>query len=267
MTHNNWISTTLDLTPYNPYQDFQIFIDIPDYKKLSFTDATNYTCKLIASRYSNLYIAFSGGLDSEYIVRAFHKLNIPLIPVVVPFSNEKESSYALKVCKELNLTPVVVGTDEEQFFKCFLEQVLLKYNSPAYNVTQQILALEYVNSVGGTLILGNNMILDGDSIITNDRYLDTNEWDFYATNSLDSQAAVNFFLYTPEIAYSIMPNTEGISWNSYKTKLYSVTYREKLKPVYSDELQQKLRSALDKHYIPKILSETWNKHKFNKIFI
>jgi hypothetical protein len=267
MTHNNWISTTLDLVPYNYYRDFQIFVAPHEYKKLSFTNATYYTCELIASRYSNLYVAFSGGLDSEYIVRAFHRLQVPFIPVIVPFSNEKESSYALSVCKELNLNPVVIDTDEEKFFKCFLEQVLLKYNSPAYNVTQQILALEYTNSVGGTLILGNNMILDGDSIITNNKYLDTNEWDFYATHCSEPDTAVNFFVYTPEIAYSIMPDTEGISWNSYKSRLYSVSYRKKLKPVYSAGLQQKLRSALDKHYSPRNLNETWTKNKFNSIFL
>lgn len=267
MTYNSWISTTLDLVPYNRYRNFQIFVAPHEYRNLSFTDATHYTCELIASRYSNLYIAFSGGLDSEYLVRAFHRLQVPFIPVIVPFSNEKESSYALAVCKELNLNPVVIDTDEEKFFKCFLERVLLTYNSPAYNTTQQMLALEYTSSVGGTLILGNNMILDGNSIISNDKYLDTNEWDFYATSCLETKAAVNFFVYTPEIAYSIMPDIEGVTWNNYKAKLYSVAYREKLKPVYSARLQQKLRSALDKHYSPKNLNETWTKNKFNSIFM
>lgn len=263
MTHNNWLSTNLLDRINDPKLDFSLQVNAFTYTPLNFQDATTYTCKLIADKHSKLYIALSGGLDSEYVFRAFHKLDIPVQPVIVLCGNESETTTALKICKELKVEPVVLEVSEKEFFKHFINSVLLKYNSAAYNTTQQLLAAEYVLAQNGFLITGNHCIGEGSDLILPNKYIDAREWDFYTSNYIGECA--DFFMYTPEIFYALAPR-EHTTWNTYKAKTYGIPFREKLRPVYSHKLQSLLKAVIARYYIPKTTGVFWNKSMFCKVF-
>lgn len=75
---------------------------------MSFMDAADYTANLIASRYNNIHVALSGGLDSEFVAKTLLKNNILFTPVIVlTDTNGPEVWYAHKFCAENNLTPKV----------------------------------------------------------------------------------------------------------------------------------------------------------------
>ena len=268
MTHNEWFTTNLKLRSKHPDLDFKMNIDLYNFKNMRFHDASDYTCDLISDRYSNLHLALSGGLDSEYVLRAFHRNNIPITPVIIECANRDESKYAHMLCEQLNVTPIVIEKTETEFFKCFFKNILYKFNSIGYNSTQLLLAAEYVKSVNGVLINGNHFMGDGDDLITDEKYVISNEWDFYANEYSEQLVNIDFFFYTAELTYSMMPRTYG-TWNDHKQNLYEIEYRDKLRPKYSKNLNRAIETSISTLYIPKRTGEVWSKRqffeKFNKV--
>ena len=93
-------------------------------------------------------------------------------------------------------------------------------------------------------------------------YASSNEWDFYT--DVFNCTNIDFFLYTPEIAYSMMPD-EYTKWNLYKQKLYGIEYRNKMKAIYSE----KARNIIHRIIVStgtKRTSVIWTKSQFFDIF-
>ena len=78
ITKNNWLATNLAERTINPTVDFELIINPYPFKKMDFNSAVEMTIKEIAGKYSNFYLGLSGGYDSEFVLRAFHKFGIPI---------------------------------------------------------------------------------------------------------------------------------------------------------------------------------------------
>jgi len=67
-----------------------------------------------------LDLLFSGGVDSEIILRIHHDLKIPINVYIFKYENDynwKELAYAFKICEELNITPKVIDFNLQKFFE------------------------------------------------------------------------------------------------------------------------------------------------------
>jgi hypothetical protein len=65
-----------------------------------------------------IYLMYSGGIDSEYILEIFLSLGINIIPVIVklkPNYNEYDYNMAMSFCQSKSLSPVVIDIDFDQF--------------------------------------------------------------------------------------------------------------------------------------------------------
>lgn len=262
LTKNNWLSSNISNRLTDPFLDFDVKFNLYPFSEMSFLEASEYTSNEIYKEHKNLYLALSGGMDSEYILRAFHKAHIPICPIIVCCGNEKENVYAYKVCNELNLIPVVINVSEETLLRYFVDHIYLKLKGIGYNTTQVLFAAEYARENKGVLITGNHFIGDGDEMISEEIYASSNEWDFYT--DVFNCTNIDFFLYTPEIAYSMMPD-EYTKWNLYKQKLYGIEYRNKMKAIYSE----KARNIIHRIIVStgtKRASVIWTKSQFFDIF-
>jgi hypothetical protein len=266
-TRNSWLTTNLSKRLSNPTLDFEISINPYPFKKMKFDDAVYMTVKEIANNYSNLYLGLSGGSDSEFVLRAFHKHNIPITPIIVLYANEVESKYAYKVCEELKITPVEIVLTDDQFLNCLEEKIYKRFNGPAYNLPHVMFAAEYTEKNNGTLICGNHLIGDGDDLIIDDKFAFSNEWDYYIEYTYPLVNKIDLFLYTIEIMYSMFPEPGEGTWNEYKQKLFNIEYRKKIRAKYSDLVKMKLRSLLgrEEDYKHK-QSYEWTKSEFFEIF-
>ena len=81
-------------TPFNATFNIQSPVST-----MSFNDAADYTANLIAHKYDNLHLCFSGGLDSEYVATVLCRNEIPFTPVILLTPNNAEIWYAFKFCK------------------------------------------------------------------------------------------------------------------------------------------------------------------------
>jgi hypothetical protein len=65
-------------------------------------------------------LLFSGGADSEIVLRSYHELNIPVNVFIFKYENNYnffDVSHALRICNELNIEPKVVDFNLQKFFE------------------------------------------------------------------------------------------------------------------------------------------------------
>ena len=261
LTKNNWLQSNIKDRFIDKSVNLELSINLYPFKCMTFNEAADYTCKEIYKEYKNLYLALSGGLDSEYVLRAFHRNNIPIQPIIVCCGNEKENEYAYKACNELQITPIIINVSERLFLEYFLQYICMN-GGIGYNSTQRVFAHEYACKNNGILITGENLLGDDKQTINDYEYAFINEWDFYEELSFNKNY-INFFLYTAELTYAIAPRNY-IRWNEYKCLIYNIEYRNKMKAKYSEELSLILQK-LSKPNNTKT-SIVWTKQKFFDIF-
>ena len=232
--HNNWFKINLAKGLQNHQLPFSVTLDITPCQWLSdFEHASDYTAKLIADTYENLYLCLSGGLDSEYVATVLLRNHIPFTPVmVVTHDNEGESWYARHFCKQHNLTPVVLDYREKynELLKVIYIEARKICCSPTISFFPHVAAL-HIESTNGKLITGYGdpfaISNDYDMIIGTE--LEMEEHDFYLDVSFSKQHPGAFFSYTPDIFFSLVQSIDvGKNIQVAKTELYQLPPRSKI---------------------------------------
>lgn len=265
ITKNNWCTSNILEKLNDPLVEFDAYIKPYAFSDMSFDEACEFTCNEIYKHHKNLYLALSGGMDSEFILRTFHKYNIPIQPIIVLCGNEIESKYAFNACDELGVTPIVFTKSEDELFSFFRTHIYDKLGGIGYNCTQMLFTAEYVIQQHGVLITGNHFMGDGYEFSADECYASINEWDFYTDAIFKESHNIDFLLYTPEIVYASMPK-HNVTWCEYKAKLFNVEFRDKIKHSYSDSTREKIMDLLNS--LPKRVPyrKNWSRQDFFNAF-
>ena len=123
-------------------------------------DEIDNTVKSIAkSTTKPIYIGFSGGIDSEVIINAFTKNNVPFTVLIVEFENnlnKHDIDWAKKHCDQNNLKYVTIKLDIQRFITSDINRYLTKgYKAVRIFRYLQLFILETVESMGGCAVLGS----------------------------------------------------------------------------------------------------------------
>ena len=245
-THRNWISSNIHERLHHSAEakgtDLRAKIVPYPFRRMPFHKAADYTARLIAEEHENIYIAFSGGADSDFVVRCFHRCNIPFTPIIVRTSgNSKELSFAFATCSELEIKPIVIELSDEEYLEFYFERVVKRIHGYGIYAVPSIIACEYARDNDGVLIIGEHM-LDTDKHNGN-IVPGVNEWDFYNECFVGEDYTIPFFLYTIELTYSMLVAIqEGISIDNFKAKLYNIKHR----PIMEYEFSEKFM-AIHQH--------------------
>lgn len=225
MSENNWITSNLNERLTNSLIDFEVQFNPTPFRYISFEAASNDVVKKISHINKNIYVSLSGGLDSEYILRTFLKNKIDVVPIVVVVSgtinNHKEIEFAYQACKELQIKPIVLECTDKMFIKIFIEEILNRTYGIGINIVGACLAQKYAKNHEGIILTGEHCI-DDEPLITKGSMC---EWDF----SLETNT-YGPLVYTPEIFYAIVKQFDNTPIQQFKSKLYKLKYREKMKP-------------------------------------
>ena len=113
MGKDNWLKFSINRAYANPYPELELEAHLRPTTPSNIVPwevAAKNVAEDINANYQNLYIAMSGGIDSEFIARTFLELKIPFTPIICKVSdlNELDIWWAFKWCKENNLEPVIV---------------------------------------------------------------------------------------------------------------------------------------------------------------
>ena len=148
ISENNWIND--NFTPIGLVSDYNVKFNLYPFKPLDFHTAAEQAVMKISKKYQNLYVGLSGGIDSEYVLICFHKLKIPIIPLIILCEgNEQESKYALKICEKLNIVPKVITCSNDVILDICVNYISKKINMfeaiksyiPISNVTIGIIVI------------------------------------------------------------------------------------------------------------------------------
>lgn len=119
LSRDNWIDISWDGLPKRKQKEnLLVKFNQKANKILPFDQACDQTAQEIYSQHKNLYVALSGGCDSENIANSLHRNKIPFVPIILIYNHAKdqeqrqESAYAVEWCRQHQVEPWIVYTND-----------------------------------------------------------------------------------------------------------------------------------------------------------
>jgi|DEB19_MinimDraft_3_1074340.scaffolds.fasta_scaffold00160_3 hypothetical protein len=252
-----WLSTNISERWNNPNSDFKVTIMKSNFEKVPFDVAVDNVIKDISSQ--KIFVAFSGGYDSEFIIRRLHRLKVDFVPVLIDLEGlEIERLFAYKALRELKIEAKVIKLSLSDFLWIYYEKIYKTINGTAWP-SAQYLSCEYVTEEKGLWVDGGHILGDGEDIISQQNYY-LPEWDFYCSTLFPTTKICNFFLHTPQIAYASLQavSNEDLTWSDYKERVFQVRYRPKIRPqCYFDKRVRDILKQLEEIRLYKPNTKTF----------
>ena len=107
---NDWLTTNvLDFKSNRNIKEVRCEFVPGDFEDSSFMDAATKVANTIKNKYEHIYVAYSGGADSEFIVNILHSVGANITPIAVEAKHTTEElQRAYANCKKLGLNLVVL---------------------------------------------------------------------------------------------------------------------------------------------------------------
>lgn len=132
-TENNWVSWRYDNGPLgarskSPYESFSLYYEQKDYEIGTLWEEAVKGAKTTMDHYPNLRpsLFFSGGLDSEIMVRAFCSIGANPKVYTVRYENDiniYDVSYAVAIASSLNIETKIIDFNLKKFYENDAEKV------------------------------------------------------------------------------------------------------------------------------------------------
>ena len=230
--HNNWLTTNLSDRKKNKNLDFEIFFNSYNSSTMAFEEAADYTAKLLNSKYQNLWLAFSGGLDSEFVANVLYRNNINFTPITFYDKNSpSEAHMAMHWCEKHDKKLVLIDDSYLNInFQNKIRSIRKYFNIENSIGACNIMLAQFVSKQKGHLVTGF-----GDPFDLNNEYpkkltevIELPEWDFY-TDLIDDHPGA-FFCYTKEIFKAIINEMDySKTMQDAKSQLYKIPFRPKIR--------------------------------------
>jgi hypothetical protein len=221
---NKWISTNISTYNQGNDRNFLITFSPGNISQIPFLEAATDAAHKISAIYGKeLILCFSGGSDSEFILRLFHSCGLPIIPaIIVSEVNSTESGYALSVCQELHIEPKIINLTLEEFILEHVKQLRTYGLRALLGTTPMVIH----KSIGGAILTGFG---DPTPSAGTASVVYVPEWDFY-TDVLGPGHPGPFFTFTPELFLSYITDiSKTVDIQEAKCGLYNLPYREKVR--------------------------------------
>lgn len=117
-------------------------------------EMANAVKKIAAAATKPIYVAMSGGIDSELIARVMLQEKVPFTPLILKYerdANAMDIKYAFDFCKQHNLTPEVPTIDITDFFVKTINTPYILGNC-AHLMHMHL--MRYAASLGGMAVIG-----------------------------------------------------------------------------------------------------------------
>ncbi len=168
-------------------------------------EISNAVKKIAAAATKPIYVAMSGGIDSEMVARAMLKEKIPFTPLILQYEksyNKMDIIYAFEFCKQRNITPEIVPFEIIKFFRdCVNTPYIL--NNCAHIMHMQIMRI--AASLGGMAVIGVGEQRYEKS--NGEIYIPVPQERIAVTHFMHAENVEGvsaFYCYTPEMMYSLL---------------------------------------------------------------
>jgi hypothetical protein len=233
---NKWLTTNIKDIAIDTSTPFNVTVNKYPYTKLPFLEACENVCQKIAALNKPIYVAYSGGMDSEFVINQFKLHNIPFTAITTLVrDNWIELQYARYYYYTNPEIPKVILRniiDHSIFFDKF-NKLVQKFNCAAPNAVQILECAEYVKEQGGILVIGDHLMGTKHNPIDGVIMAGTSEWDHYF-DTIDDNLVIPFYYYDLPITESFVSNYNTMEFDYFKAYMYQGTnYRPKFVADYN----------------------------------
>jgi hypothetical protein len=222
---DQWIKMQFNRNFSNPYldSDMDAFLVPNGPCELKDIDTVGNEIALeLHETYGNIYVAMSGGIDSEWVAKCFLRQNIPFTPIIYEAEDlmGADTWWAKKWCSEHNITPIIFKEYLFQFVNGLVDisrEYICRTPGGPYMMSRLV---EYVKDQGGHLVTGagfpeifpdpnlsymqgrflDNKLMNTDGTVKNHGWL-LHEADFMLHKVLEGHPW-NFLSWKPDIVLS-----------------------------------------------------------------
>lgn len=188
-------------------------------------------------------VLFSGGIDSEVVVRSFVEAGIKIKVAIMRYKddlNAHDIEYAIDTCRELNITPTFYDLDLLEFWK----QDYLPYAHLTRCFSPQLITTMWlIDQIKGFVVLGSGECLlekrhDVWYLFEKERIASWYRFFIHRNRN----GCPGFFQYTPEIMLSYLKDSEVVkmvkesvveSSTKIKLEMYQQHFPVKTRPKYT----------------------------------
>lgn len=258
-THNNhlkyWIGDRLYGTREYADEPYRVEVGQVDkeyFKTSNWLNEQYRTAELIHQDYGNDFVVmFSGGTDSEIVLRAFKHVGVIPRCVFIKFKNDYNANdleLAIQICQELEIKLEIIEFDVVDFYK--------SGQASEFSASIQCRQIAYLTVYHHIKQLGLPAVMGGEMLMRRQVYKNKErEW-YYTFRENEDASAIRFslkyniplvnewFSYTPEmIAYHLLhPNIITLFDEKYNYKLGSVSTKNNILYEYMPELTKKTKT-------------------------
>jgi hypothetical protein len=264
IVENNWLTTNIKERLINKNIDFDVTITPYSFTKMKFIEACEATAIKIAAMNKSIYIAFSGGADSEYVVRLFKRLNIPFTAVTVKTpGNEYELMYVDLVYEEFpDIQKTYIDISQPKIFiKKYLD-LLKTTNVKALNSIALIECAKYAQENGGIIVSADHLGDVGYNKSTGIMLAGFSEWDYYTDIIVDDNILIPFFQYDLSIVNSMVNLFDKSTSEKFKSNLYQTIFRPKFRQHFDRKINNVLLRINEKKKTQPKSQVTYTKKQF-----
>ena len=262
LTHDSHLWWTLDGIPFakrtDNNQKFQLEFGYNVDCKSWAEELDTAVDKLVSVHGTALALFYSGGADSELVLRSLIKRGVRPEVHIIEFAerlNEHEVHNAFEVCNELGIVPVVWSHDA----MAYIREKRYKHLALRYQCSQiaYLTVLEYARQVDKPVIMGGEIYLQKHQLHHGGAVHAPTEWQYIYREdedgvtyrySMDTGHPIinEFFTYTPNLLYSWLthPTIASVANDEVIGKITLLSIK---RGVYEQEIGYKLQSKSKFH--------------------
>lgn len=235
---DNWLTWYYDGVEYGSKLSPTAVFDLKIKPKItravkSYREELLLNAALIRDTFSEPFdLLFSGGGDSEVILRCYHELKIPINVFIFKYENDyniSDVTHAVRICNELNVTPKIIDFNLQKFFEQDAYDLWLTGYYANAGKLPHMKFIEYLD----------NIPIMGDGIPLWDYYPEERKWKFELDEAYHGQsiycktierlAISDWYEYSPEViaSYAVHPRMQSLfknpgNWRTFEETKYII---------------------------------------------
>lgn len=282
MILTDWIEWSYDDIPFSPPLAENSKFDLKLYPvknlvvKSYYDELLNNASKIRDSFQEPINVFFSGGINSQIILRSYLDLKIPINVYIIKFNNDinlSDVSTAINICQSLDIRYQTINFDLKSFFENEAESI---YDRCFSLDPIKLILIKSTEKIDGVSIFGTGefyFILDN-----NTWRLKLTEENFKISTSLvkfNRPIISNWFYYSPELLLSFVNHTtvNQLLNNEISGKESSLSIRGTLHKEFWKNFVDRRKTIgfenYEKYLLPEYILEFYKKKavNYNKKFV
>ena len=225
ITENNWLQSNICELKTNkdlPYITCEY--EPSNFKPSTFREASIITAYRIKEKYKNIYVAYSGGADSQFILDRLCEVDANPKPVFVDvYYSHAQLKQVKKYCEYLGIEPIIISIPEKAVARIYEEKTIYDFVSGMFNTFYYLLIAEYVKQIHSDAI-----IVIGQPSLGFMRGMNGVDFEPDLFENL-TNVVLPFLWYTPQQAYEMLSTIKKLPMpiKEIKNKLYGTPYSYK----------------------------------------